>query len=332
MDYRFLGTTGLRVSELCFGTMMFGDRLDESASHDLLDRFVDAGGTFIDTADVYGSGRSEEILGSWLKGKNRDDLVIGTKVYGEAYPGGPVQGTGRKHVLRAVEDSLRRLGTDYIDLYQAHVFDDATPLEETLSTFDTLVSSGKVRFVGASNYTGWQLQKSVDLSRQHGWEPYVCFQGLYSLLTRHAEYDLLPVCRNEGLGMVAWGPLESGWLSGRYRRGMTRPPEGTRIASGSGWDQFDNEHTWQVLDAVHAVADETGRSAAQVSLRWLLHQPGLTAPIFGATSVEQLEDNLGTTGWALDEVQLRRLTEASAEPLPYPHRILALPQFIRRPR
>jgi aryl-alcohol dehydrogenase-like predicted oxidoreductase len=330
MDDRFLGRTGLRVSELCFGTMMFGERADEQTSHRLLDRFVDAGGTFIDTADVYGCGRSEEILGSWLKGRARDDLVIATKVYGEAYPGGPVQGTGRKHVLAAVEASLRRLGTDYIDLYLAHVFDDATPQEETLSTLDTLVTSGKVRFVGASNYTGWQLQKAVDLARQHGWEPYVVLQPQYNLLRREAEWELIPVCRNEGLGVVPWAPLAQGWLSGRYRRGMTGPPEGTRVAESGDWADHDTEPTWRVLDALHEVAAEIGRPPAQVALRWLLQRPGITAPTVGATTLDQLEDNLGATGWSLTDEQMGRLTSASDPTLPYPYDILSLPQFRRR--
>jgi aryl-alcohol dehydrogenase-like predicted oxidoreductase len=330
MEYRFLGDTGLKVSELCFGAMMFGERVNEEDSHRLLDRFTDAGGTFIDTADVYGSGRSEEILGSWLKGRDRDDLVIATKVYGEAYPGGPVRGTGRKHVLAAVEASLRRLGTDYIDLYQTHVFDDATPQEETLSTFDTLVTSGKVRFIGVSNYTGWQLQKAVDLARQHDWEPYVCLQAQYNLLRRDAEYELIPVCRNEGLGLILWSPLAQGWLSGRYRRGMDAPPEGTRVADSDDWAERNNEPTWRVLDALHEVADQAGRSPAQVALRWLLQRPGVTAPIFGATDAGQLDDNLGATGWSLTDDQMDRLTEASDRPLPYPYDILNLPQFQRR--
>src|SRR5215467_12305581 len=176
MEYRFMGSTGLKVSELCLGTMTFGREADKVAAHEMLDAFTEAGGSFIDTADTYSFGRSEEIVGSWLKGKQRDDLVIATKVYGEMRENGPVQGLGRKHILSAVEASLRRLGTDYLDLYQMHLFDDATPLDETLSTLDTLVRSGKVRFIGASNYTGWQLQKAIDRSRHQGWEPYSCLQ------------------------------------------------------------------------------------------------------------------------------------------------------------
>jgi aryl-alcohol dehydrogenase-like predicted oxidoreductase len=331
MDKRFLGRTGLEVSELCLGTMTFGSETDQSTAHRILDDFVGAGGTMIDTADTYAAGVSEEIIGSWLKTKDRDDLVIATKVYGEAGPGLPVRGAGRKHILAGVEASLRRLQTDFIDLYQIHVFDDATPLEETLTTLDTLVTSGKVRFIGASNLTGWQLQKAIDLSRHHGLEPYACLQPLYYLLDRDAELDLIPVCQNEGAGVIAWSPLAGGWLSGKYTKDAGGPPAGSR-SSQADWDAHDNDRTWRVLDALRAVAGEVDRTPAQVALRWVMQRPGLTAPIIGARTPGQLADNLGATGWILDDDQLRRLTEAGDAPLPYPHNILRLPQFVRRPR
>ncbi len=330
MDKRFLGRTGLEVSELCLGTMTFGSETDQSTAHKILDDFVAAGGTMIDTADTYSAGVSEEIIGSWLKTRNRDDLVIATKVYGEAGPGLPVRGAGRKHILAGVDASLRRLQTDFIDLYQIHVFDDATPLEETLTTLDTLVTSGKVRFIGASNLTGWQLQKAIDLSRHHGLEPYVCLQPLYNLLDRDAELDLIPVCQNEGAGVIAWSPLAGGWLSGKYTKDAGGPPAGSR-SSQADWDSHDNDRTWRVLDALRAVAAEVDRTPAQVALRWVMQRPGLTAPIVGARTPDQLADNLGATGWSLDDEQLRRLTEAGDGPLPYPHNILRLPQFVRRP-
>jgi aryl-alcohol dehydrogenase-like predicted oxidoreductase len=229
MEYTYLGRTGLKVSELCLGTMHFGGRTDEATAHRMLDRFVAAGGTFIDTADVYGAGASEEIIGRWLARQSRDNLVIATKAYGEMGPGPNDAGAGRKHLLGAVEASLRRLRTDHLDLYQMHVFDDATPIEETLSTLDGLVRAGKVRFLGASNYAGWQLQKSIDLARQHGWEPFACLQPLYNLLDRETEWDLVPVCQNEGVGIIPWSPLRGGWLSGRYRRGMAAAPAGSRV-------------------------------------------------------------------------------------------------------
>ncbi|TDX08333.1 aldo/keto reductase [Kribbella sp. VKM Ac-2566] len=332
MDYRFVGRTGLEVSELCLGTWRFGEEADEPACHRMLDEFVDAGGTFIDTADVYGYSTSEEILGNWLKNRSRGDLVVATKVYGEAAPGRLVQGAGRKHILRAVDASLRRLHTDYIDLYQIHVFDDVTPFEETLSTLDGLVRSGKVRFVGASNYTGWQFQKSIDLARQHAWEPFVCLQPLYNLLDRDAEWELVPVCQQEGAGLIAYQPLAGGWLSGKYKRGMDGPLAGTRVEANGSWHSRATPETWSVIDEVLAIADEVDRTPAQVALRWLLQRPGVTAPIFGARTVDQLRDNLGATGWSLAPDQLDRLTEVSDRPLPYPYGTQALPQFRRRLR
>jgi aryl-alcohol dehydrogenase-like predicted oxidoreductase len=331
METRFLGRTGLQVSELCLGTMTFGadGGTNEATAHEILDAFVDAGGTFIDTANVYGQGVSEEILGRWLKTRNRDDLVVATKVYGEAAPGEPPRGTGRKHVLAEVEASLRRLQTDFIDLYQAHVFDDATPFEETLSTLNSLVTSGKVRFIGASNYTGWQLQKSIELSRQHDWESFVSLQPLYNLLDRGAELELLPVCRNEGIGVIAWSPLAGGWLSGKYTRDLDGPPAGAR-ADDDEWASRDSDRTWEVIETVQAVASEIARTPAQVALRWVLQQPGMTGPIIGARTPEQLTDNLRASGWALDDDQIRRLTEAGDQPLPYPYQLQRLPQFVRR--
>ncbi len=329
MEYRFLGRTGLKVSEICLGAMTFGRESDEQTSHQMLDRFVEAGGTFIDTADVYSAGESERVLGRWMKAKSRDDLVIATKVYGSMGPGQNDAGAGRKHILSAVEASLRRLGTDYIDLYQVHIFDDGTPIEETLSTLDRLVVSGKVRFLGASNYTAWQLQKSVDVARHHGWESFACLQPLYNLLDRGVELELIPVCRNEGVGVIPWSPLRGGWLSGKYRREMSGPPAGTRIdqAAREGWQEqwgvYANERTWAVLDAVRAIAAETGHSPAQVALRWLLQRPAVTAPIIGARDLDQFADNLGAAGWSLTAEQVDRLTAASDTDLPYPHDVLA---------
>jgi aryl-alcohol dehydrogenase-like predicted oxidoreductase len=335
MDTRFLGRTGLRVSELCLGTMSFGGATDERTAHEMLDRFVDAGGSFVDTADVYGAGASEEILGRWLRRQARDDLVIATKAYGTMGPAPNAGGAGRKHLLSAVEASLRRLGTDHIDLYQIHVFDDATPPEETLATLDDLVHAGKVRFVGASNYAGWQLQKSVDLAGQRGWEPFACLQPLYNLLDREAEWDLLPVCRSEGLGVIPWSPLRGGWLSGRYRRDMAAPPPGSRVDVDPGeggwpeaWQTYANERTWTVVDTLLDVAGQTGRSAAQVALRWLMQQPGVTAPILGPRTLDQFEDGLAAAGTPLDEEHMARLTAASDRPLPYPYGLLA--RFRRR--
>lgn len=328
MEQRLLGRTGLKVSELCLGTMTFGNETDEQTAHAMLDAFVDMGGTFIDTANGYSAGASEEILGRWLKHKQRDDLVIATKVFHRVGPAPNDRGNGRKHVLSAVEASLRRLGTDYIDLYQTHVFDEHTPIEETLSTLDALVSSGKVRFLGASSHSGWQLQKSIDLSLQHGWEPYNCLQPLYNLLDRDVEWELVPLCISEGLGLIPWSPLRMGFLSGRYRRGMAEPPRDTRIQrlDDSGdpiWTYYATERTWQVIDLVEEIAEEVGRSIAQVSLRWLMQRPAVTAPIVGARTMAHFEDNLGAFGWRLTDEQMRRLTEVSERRLPHPYDVLA---------
>ena len=324
MQYRFLGRTGLKVSELCLGAMTFGREAEEDSSFRMMDCFVDAGGNFIDTANVYSQGKSEEIVGRWMKAKQRDELVIATKVRFQMGPGENDQGLSRKHILSAVEASLRRLQTDYIDLYQVHMWDNGTPLAETLGTLNQLVQNGKVRYIGASNYTAWQLQKAVDTSQAHDWEAFACLQPLYNLLDRQTEFELIDVCLNEGLGVIPWSPLRGGWLSGKFRRGMEAPPDSTRVkkASSEGWSEswqaYANEHTWSVLDTLFDVAQETSKHPAQVALRWLLQKPGVTAPIVGARTLEQLEINLGTEGWTLSEEQMKRLDEASETDPGYP--------------
>lgn len=325
MHYRFLGRTGLQVSELCLGAMTFGRETDESTSRRILDGFVAANGNFIDTADVYSRGVSEEIVGRWLQGKQRDDIVVATKVRFAMGAGPNDVGLSRKHILASVEASLRRLQTDYIDLYQVHAWDAATPLEETLSTLHSLVQSGKVRYIGASNFAGWQLQKAISTSRRMGWEPFTCLQPQYNLLCRSTEWELLPVCIEEGLGVIPWSPLRGGWLSGKYQRGMAAPPTGTRIeiAGEQGWseswDNYNNDHTWKIVDVLLALADEVGRTPAQVAINWLLQRPGVTAPIIGARTVEQLDANLGAAGWNLTAEQVEQLDTASAVRLPYPY-------------
>ena len=325
MNYRQLGRTGLRVSELCLGAMTFGRETTEEDSMDILDRFVDAGGNFIDTANVYSAGISEEILGRWLKGKKRDDFVIATKVRFGTGPGTNDIGLSRKHILSAIENSSRRLGTGYVDIYQIHAWDAAAPLEETLHALNSLVQAGKVRYLGASNVKGHQLQKAIDISRANGWEPFKCLQPLYNLLDRGIEWELLPVCENEGVGMIPWSPLRGGWLSGKYRRGMSAPPANTRIedAEKHGWSEswsaYATDRTWNVIDALLAVAKETGKTPAQVALNWVLNRPGVTAPIIGVRTMAHLEDNLGAIGWALSAEQLARLNHESDSPRPYPY-------------
>ncbi len=329
MKQRNMGKTGLQVSELCLGAMTFGRESSEEVSNQMLNRFLEVGGNFIDTADAYSRGLSEEILGRWLKTKSRHDLVIATKVRWGISDGPNNSGLSRKHILNAVEGSLRRLGTNYIDLYQVHMWHPTTPLEETLSTLNTLVESGKVRYIGVSNFSGWQLQKAIDISHQMGWELFTCLQPLYNLLDREVEWELVPVCQNEGLGIIPWSPLRGGWLAGRYKRGMTAPIEGTRVKSAEdmgwteSWAAYNNERTWTIIDALFAVADEAGKTPAQVALNWLLCQPGVTAPIIGARNMQQFEDNLGAADWSLTPEQVTRLSTASKMTLPYPYNYLS---------
>jgi aryl-alcohol dehydrogenase-like predicted oxidoreductase len=325
MEYRYLGRTGMKVSELCLGAMTFGRETPEPKSYDLMDRFAEAGGNFIDTANVYGQGTSETIVGRWLDEQYREDWVIATKVYGSMGDGPNDRGLSRKHIMASVEDSLRRLQTDYIDLYQIHSWDDNTPLEETLQTLNALVESGKVRYIGASNVTGWQLQRAVDLSRARGWEPFACLQPLYNLLDRAIEWELLPVCANEGIGVIPWSPLRGGWLSGKYYRGLDAPPSGTRVEEAGkrgwseSWEAYGNERTWTILDELFEIADATDKTPAQVALRWLLEQEVVTAPITGVRTMDHLEDNLGATGWSLTDDQLAKLNEVSEPDAPYPY-------------
>ena len=325
----------MKVSELCLGTMTFGREADEEDSKGLVGRFFEVGGNFIDTADVYGRGDSEEIVGRSLKtlGVGREEVVLATKVYGpmsEAAETGKADpnnlGLSRKHVLSACEASLRRLGVDHIDLYQVHLWDPGTPLEETLSALMDLVRAGKVRYVGCSNYSAWQTMKALWTSDARGYERFVSSQPQYSLVERNIEREILPACREEGVGVIPWSPLGGGFLSGKYRRGE-EPPEGSRVAGAAddadeAWCRRSTERNWRTLGVIGEVAGETGRSYAQVALNWLLRQPGVAAPIVGARSTEQLEDNLGATGWALDEEQVGRLSEASAPEEVYPNRVV----------
>lgn len=328
MEYRKMGSTGLRVSELCLGAMTFGRESPEAESYNILDRFIDAGGNFIDTADVYGQGISETILGKWLKGKKRDDLVLATKVRFAMGDGPNDSGLSRKHILAGIEASLHRLGTDFVDLYQVHMWDPDTPLEETLGTLDILVKSGKVRYIGASNFAGYQLQRSVDISLRMGWEPFSCLQPLYNLLDRSIEWEIVPVCERHGIGMIPWSPLRGGWLSGKYARGMSAPLPNTRIDDATklgwseGWNVYDNERTWNVIDALLAVANEAGKTPAQVALRWLLQRPWVTAPIIGVRTLSHLEDNLGATGWNLSLEMMEKLDRVSQMDLVYPYNFL----------
>jgi len=323
MDYRFLGNTGLKVSEVEMGVQTFGWGADEKTAHAMADLFVEAGGNVFDTANTYNDGVSESMLGSWLKARgSRESLIIATKVFFPTGDGPNDSGLSRKHILRSVEESLRRLQTDYIDLYQAHCFDRATPLEETLNAFDALVRAGKVRYIGTSNFTPSQLTKALMLSRMHGWASPVSLQAEYSLIVRSTEWELLPVCRGEGLGFLAWSPLAGGWLSGKYKRQKPPPPD-SRVGRGDRWDdqaeQRESELTWRVIETLVDIGKKRGKTPAQVALNWLLRQPGVTTVILGARTPNQLRENLGCIGWDLSEKEMKHIHTSSQVPLPYPY-------------
>jgi aryl-alcohol dehydrogenase-like predicted oxidoreductase len=326
MEYRQLGNSGLRVSTLTLGTMGFGGRgwaeavgtLGVEDARRQIGLARDAGVNLIDTADVYSSGRSEEIIGEAL-GRSRDDVLIATKLRMPMGEGANDAGLSRHHIVRGVEASLRRLNTDWIDLYQAHEWDGATPLEETLAAFDALVQSGKVRYVGCSNYSGWQLMKALGVSERHGYTRYVSQQIYYSLQARDAEAELVPVSLDQGVGILVWSPLAGGLLSGKYRRNQPTP-EGTRRFAG--WDEppvHDEERLYDTIDTLVSIAEAHGVSAAQVALAWLISRPAVTSVIIGARTEEQLTDNLAGASLELSEDELRRLDEVSREPLRYPH-------------
>ena len=332
MQYRFMGRTGLRVSELCLGTQTFGWGADEPTAHALADRFVEAGGNFFDSSNTYNQGQAEAILGHWLKRRgSRSQLVVATKVFFPAGEGPNDTGLSRKHIFDQIDASLHRLQTDYVDLYQMHCWDASTPLEETLRALDDLVRVGKVRYIGASNYTPSQLTRATMLSLMNGWARFDCLQPEYSLLVRSTEWELLPLCRSEGIGVICWSPLAGGWLSGKYRRGQTPPPE-SRVGRADRWDdlpeQRESDRTWQIVDALIEVGQTRGATPAQVALNWLLQQPGVTAPILGARTLEQLEDNLGSVGWALSADEMAELNAASEIPLPSPYSFIA--RYTRR--
>jgi len=331
MEYRNLGAAGVKVSTLCLGTMTFGEAdessfmhqvgCDEATSHAILDRAVEAGINFIDTADVYGQdGLSERVLGSWFaQGGRRDRVVLATK-FRFTMGGGPNRsGASRYRIVKCVEDSLRRLGTDHIDLYQIHMQDVTVPEEETVRALDDLIRSGKVLYVGCSNYAAYRLVDSLWLARAQHRDRFVTLQAQYSLVVRDLEREHVPLCKQWGLGILPWSPLAGGFLSGKYRRDA-EPPPGTRLEKWKDrWSRYDSPRNWDIIDAVVEVAEQVGATPAQVSLAWLLHQPAVTSVIFGARSIEQLDDNLPAATLALPAEAITRLDEASAYDLGYPY-------------
>lgn len=318
MEYRKLGHTGLKVSELCLGTMQWGWTASEETSWAIMDAFVAAGGNFIDTADIYSrwaegnpGGVSEEIIGRWMKARgNRRQIVLATKVRGVMWPGPNGEGLSRGHLMAAVEDSLRRLDTDTIDLYQTHWFDADTPIDETMRALDDLVRQGKVRYVGCSNYPAWRLAKALWTSDKLGLARYDSVQPHYSLAHRaEFERELKELCEAEGLGVIPYSPLAGGFLTGKYRRGQP-VPESAR-ASGI-QRRYLNERGFTILEALEKLGQARGKSSAQMALAWQLSQPVITSPIIGANSVEQLADSLGAAGLRLSEQEMKALDAASA--------------------
>jgi aryl-alcohol dehydrogenase-like predicted oxidoreductase len=312
------------VSRLALGAMLMGGATPEDESHRMLDRFLEAGGTFIDTADVYGDGRSEEVLAPWLA-QHRDEVVIATKLRMKVSDP-PGSGLAPDRVRAACDASLRRLGVDVIDLYQIHAPDPEVPLEEALEALDGLVQAGKVRALGASNYPGWLLAWAVALQDRNGWSPFVSLQPQYSLVERSVELDLLPFCRAAGLGVVPWGPLGAGFMTGKYRRGEP-PPEGSRMAD-AGDEIEEAEHrraikrNFQVVDAAQEIAAAHGATVAQVAIAWLLGVDGVTAPIIGPRTFDHLEDLLPAVELQLSAEERARLEAPAPPPELYPHRML----------
>ncbi|HMN46308.1 MAG TPA: aldo/keto reductase [Povalibacter sp.] len=327
MDYRFLGASGFRVSALGLGTGTFGGKgplfnawgtTDAAQARRLVDLCLDAGLTLFDSADVYSDGESEAILGAAIAGR-RDRVTISTKLSLRSGPGPNDVGASRHHLIAAIEAALQRLDTDYIDLLQLHHFDAQTPVDSVMSALDDLVRSGKVRYVGASNYSGWQLMKSQAAAERHGYERFVAHQVYYSLLGRDYEWELMPLGLDQGIGALVWSPLGWGRLTGRIRRDRPQPPSRRLQETAQFAPPADDERLFRIVDALDEVAGETGRSIPQIAINWLLQRPTVSSVLIGARNEEQLRDNLGAVGWALSTAQIARLDAASAVLPPYPY-------------
>lgn len=327
MEYRQLGASGLKVPVLSFGTATFGGgneffkawgetQLDEAKR--LVNISLDAGVTLFDTANVYSRGTAEEILGQALEGI-RNQVLISTKATFKMGDGPNDYGSSRLQLIKQCEDSLKRLKTDHIDIYHMHGFDGNTPVEETLKTLDNLIQSGKVRYIACSNFSGWHLMKSLSASEKYGWSKYIAHQAYYSLLDREFEWELMPLGIDQNIGTIVWSPLSSGKLSGKYRRNQPRPADSRDQKGGHHGPALNEERLYTIVDALDEVAEETGKSIAQVSINWLLQRPTVSNIIIGARNEEQLVHNLEAVGWNLSTAQVKKLDEASASEPVYPY-------------
>lgn len=329
MEYRRLGGSGFKVPVLTMGTGTFGGKndffkawgaTDVAEASKLVDICLDSGLTMFDSADIYSDGAAESILGQAIKGR-RDKVLISTKATFRSGQGPNEVGSSRFHLIQAVDEALKRLGTDYIDLFQLHGFDGMTSLEETLSTLDQMVKTGKIRYIGCSNFSGWHLMKSLAISDRYGWSRYVAHQAYYSLVGRDYEWELMPLGLDQQVGAVVWSPLGWGRLTGKIRRGQPLP-ESSRLQSQLVRDigpQIEDEYLYRVVDALDVVAKETGKTVPQVALNWLLQRPTVATVIIGARNEEQLRQNLGAVGWNLSKEQVAKLDAASLRPFAYPY-------------
>jgi aryl-alcohol dehydrogenase-like predicted oxidoreductase len=327
MDYRFLGKSGVKVSVLSLGAATFGGgneffrswgQVDDSGASRMLDMCLDAGVNLIDVSNNYSTGLAEEVLGQALKGR-RDRLLISTKAFFPMGDGPNDQGSSRLHVVQQCEASLRRLGIDHIDVYHMHGFDAQAPAEETLHTLNTLVQSGKVRYIACSNFSGWQLMKSLAVSDRYGWPRYVAHQVYYSMIGREYEWELMPLGADQGVGALIWSPLGWGRLTGKIRRGQPLPELSRLHKTAEAGPPVDTEYLYRVVDAIDEIVNETGHTVPQIALNWLLHRPTVASVIMGARNEEQLKQNLGATGWSLTASQVARIDKASEQTLVYPY-------------
>jgi aryl-alcohol dehydrogenase-like predicted oxidoreductase len=329
MEYRQLGKSGLKVPELCFGAGTFGggneffnawgatSDIDEAKK--IVDICMDAGINMFDTADIYSDGQSETVLGKAIAHLNREDVLISTKATFRLGKGPNDVGSSRYHLIQSAERSLKRMNTDYIDIYHLHGFDAISPVEETLRALDDLVREGKVRYIACSNFSGWHLMKSLSVSERYGWSRYVGHQAYYSLVGREYEWELMPLALDQGVGTLVWSPLGWGRLTGKIRRGSPIPEESRLHKTAAQGPQVPEEYLYKVVDALDEVAKETGKTVPQIALNWLLRRPTVSTLIVGARNEEQLKQNLGAIGWELTKEQIAKLDAASDVPLSYPY-------------